>query len=182
MASIAAETAPRPADPGAGAHDPMRDDSGAGAVATYLAFVLGGQVFAAPIGSVREIVDACAIAPLPNAPHDVLGMIDLRGQSIGVIDLAARLGLRVAPEDGGRIVVFEFGHGGTAVSLGVVTERVLRVTEVGPEAHEPVPETLSGWRCEAATSLARMEDGRAIVLDIDRLLRRDATPGPFDFD
>jgi purine-binding chemotaxis protein CheW len=148
---------------------------------TYLSFVLGGQVFAVPIAVVREVVDLCEIAPLPNAPHDVLGMIDLRGQSIGVIDLAARLGVRVSPEVGGRIVVFEFECAGTTVSLGVVTERVLRVAEVPQDAHEDVPETLSGWRCDAATALARTEDGRAILLDIDRLLRRTNAPDPFDF-
>jgi len=158
---------------------------------TLLTFVLGGQVFAVPVTHVREIVDCSDISALPNAPHDVLGLIDLRGQSVPVVDLAARLGIRAAPGPEARIVVFAFagGPGGdgqeaaaaAVASLGVLTERVLRVAEIAQDALEPMPDTLSGWRCEAATTLARTEDGRALVLDVDGLLRRGGTPGPFDF-
>ncbi len=165
---------------------------------TLLTFVLGGQVFAVPVTHVREIVDRSEISALPNAPHDVLGLIDLREQSVPVVDLAARLGIRAEMGAEARIVVFAFAdgarrHGGDTddatsagdagmASLGVLTERVLRVAEIPQDALEPMPDTLSGWRCEAATTLARTEDGRALVLDVDSLLRRGGRPGPFDFD
>jgi purine-binding chemotaxis protein CheW len=152
---------------------------------TLLTFVLGGQVFAVPVTHVREIVDPTEISALPNAPHDVLGLIDLRGKSVPVVDLAARLGLRADPGGESRIVVFSFdegeGEAGSA-SLGVLTERVLRVADIPQESLEPLPDPLSGWRCEAATTLARTEDGRALVIDVDSVLRRSGQPGPFDFD
>ncbi|MEE4119674.1 MAG: chemotaxis protein CheW [Paracoccaceae bacterium] len=173
--------APLSADP-----DAPGDAPDGPAPLTLLTFVLGGQVFAVPVTHVREIVDRSEISALPNAPHDVLGLIDLRGQSVPVVDLAARLGIRAEPGAEARVVVFAFsgeGEGGAAAtSLGVLTERVLRVAEIGLDALEPMPDTLSGWRCEAATTLARTEDGRALVLDVDGLLRRGRRPGPFDFD
>lgn len=195
-------TDPHAAPPGA-ATDPAADAPSS----TLLTFVLGSQVLAVPVTHVREIVDRSEIAPLPNAPHDVLGLIDLRGRSVPVIDLAARLGLCATPGDEARIVVFALADGaarpaagpaggqvgdadadggggaggGGFTCLGVLTERVLRVIELPHDALEDMPDTLSGWRCDAAACLARTEDGRALVLDVDRLLRRDAAPGPFDF-
>src|SRR6056297_1463875 len=111
MSDFAADPAPQADLLAPGAMTPGGEPEGAEAPPslTALSFVLGGQVFAVDVHHVREIVDLADIAPLPNAPHDVLGITDLRGQSIVIVDLAARLGTRAEPADDARIVVFEFG-------------------------------------------------------------------------
>ena len=148
---------------------------------TVLTFALGTQVFAVDVHRVREILDATEIAPLPNAPHDVLGMIDLRGQSIAVVDLASRIGTRSDTGSTGRLVVFEFPRDGKTISLGVPADRVLRVREILADTIEPVPDTLSGWQCDVADGMARTDDGIALILGIDRILARTGEPGPFEF-
>ena len=149
---------------------------------TVLTFTLGEQVFAVDVHRVQEILDLTAISPLPNAPHDVLGMIDLRGQGIAIVDLAGRIGAPAASNDDARIIVFEFPNGERFTSLGVVAEKVLRVREMAEKDVEPVPETLSDWRCDVAGGMVRTEDGIAMILEIDRILCNDGRPGPFDFD
>ncbi|MFN3613726.1 MAG: chemotaxis protein CheW, partial [Rubrimonas sp.] len=75
---------------------------------TYVTFELAGQVFAVDVAHVREVLDMQPIARLPNAAGDVLGMIDVRGESIAVIDLPSRLGImRSEAEADARIVVLE---------------------------------------------------------------------------
>lgn len=150
---------------------------------TVLTFTLGRQVFAVDVHRVREILDATEIAPLPNAPHDVLGMIDLRGQSIAIVDLASRIGTRMDQADGtGRIVVFEFETGTKTTSLAVPADRVLRVRDIAVDSIEPVPDTLSDWQCDVADGMARTDDGIALILGIDRILAGGTgQPGPFDF-
>jgi purine-binding chemotaxis protein CheW len=149
---------------------------------TVLTFRLGAQVFAADVGSVREVVDLCAIAPMPGAPHSVLGMIDLREEQISIIDLADRLGLPFAEGEHKRIIVFTFGEGQSAFSLGVVADQVLRVCEIDSTSLEPMPETRTGWKNADIEGLVRIEEGSAMVLGIERILcGQQQLPGEFDF-
>ena len=60
---------------------------------TYLTFDLGDQTLGVEVRHVREILDLQKITRLPNAPMDVLGVVDVRGTSVPIIDLRARLGL-----------------------------------------------------------------------------------------
>ena len=61
----------------------MNDDN------QYVTLGAGGEVFAAPVETVREILDLRPITALPNAPPYLDGMIDLRGRTIPVVDLRA---------------------------------------------------------------------------------------------
>lgn len=149
-------------------------------------FRLGPLVFAVDVAWVREVVDLCAIAPLPGAPHGVLGMIDLREEPIAIMDLASRLGISATEGPDTRIIVFTFGadagSDSEAVSLGVVADQVLRVCEVADGAVEPMPETRTGWRSADVEGIVRTDDGAAMLLAIDRILCGDAgRPGEFDF-
>jgi len=149
---------------------------------TLVTFRLGPQVFAVDVGWVREVVDICETAPLPGAPHGVIGMIDLREETISIMDLASRLGIRSAEGKDTRIIVFTFGDDESAVSLGVIADQVLRVCEIDAHALEPMPDTKTGWRSADIEGLVRTEDGNAMVLEIEKILCAGADqPGEFDF-
>ncbi|WP_233270343.1 chemotaxis protein CheW [Chachezhania sediminis] len=159
-----------------------QDDPSEASTLTFLTFRIGTQVFAVDVHFVREILAAGALSKLPNTPHDVLGMIDLRGQAIAIIDLAGKLGAEPDGEDDDRVIVFEFSVDGRTTSLGAIADEVLRVDEVLLEAIEPVPETLSGWRCEEASGMIRSEECIAILLRIDHILCRGVRQGPMEFE
>ena len=59
---------------------------------SLVVFALGEQAFALPVGVVEGVVQAVEVAPLPDAPRGVLGVINLRGRVVPVLDLPARLG------------------------------------------------------------------------------------------
>lgn len=161
-----------------------RDDQAARTASrTLLTFRLDGQVFAVDVTHVREIVDPSEITTLPGAPSGVLGMIDLRGDAIAILDLSAHLTLADARGPESRIIVFCFGEDhGTAVSVGVVAQQVLRVCEIASTGVAPLPETTMQWRNADIEGLVLTEDGKAILLDILRIFggNRDL-PGDFDF-
>lgn len=74
----------------------------------YLIFRIGGEAFAAPLLSIREIVEPLAYRPVPNMNEYFLGMANLRGQIMGVLDLGQRFGLKpVAGSKEGVYLVFE---------------------------------------------------------------------------
>jgi purine-binding chemotaxis protein CheW len=158
------------------------DEEDRAGLRTLVTFRLDRQVFAVDVTHVREIVDVSEIAPLPGAPPSVLGMIDLRGETIAIIDLASHLGLPDRRGADSRIIVFSFGHEEEVVSLGVVAQQVLRVCEVTSGGMEPMPHTTAPWRNADVVGLVMTEDGKAIVLDTSRILRSGGDlPGEFDF-
>ncbi len=70
----------------------------------YLIFRIGKEAFAAPLLSIREIVEPLVYRPVPNMNDYFLGMANLRGQIIGVLDLGIRFGL--GPVVGSKESVF----------------------------------------------------------------------------
>lgn len=95
---------------------------------------LGDQEFGLEIGQVREIIRLSAVTPMPNVPETVLGMINVRGKIIPVVDMHRYLGL--APTTAGlaaRIVVIDIG--GTSIGLQVdAATDVIRVARASLEA------------------------------------------------
>jgi purine-binding chemotaxis protein CheW len=91
----------------------------------------GGEHYALPVANVREIAQPGQITPVPGAPSPVLGVWNLRGDVMAVLDLAALLGIE-ADEEPDRIVVAEDG----GLHAGIAVESVLDVGSL-PELREP---------------------------------------------
>lgn len=149
--------------------------------ATYVTFELADQVFAVDVANVREILDMQPIAALPNAPGDLLGMVDVRGEGIAVVDLPGRLGLMGQRElSEGRIVVFEFGTTDPPTPLGVIADRVLSVIEIPDAEIEPAPSGMTRWDAGSLRGVARVAGRLTMILALHTLFA-DAGRGDFDF-
>ncbi|MCH7937687.1 MAG: chemotaxis protein CheW [Proteobacteria bacterium] len=141
----------------------------------YVTFRVEGQLFGIPVLRVQDILKPERIAPVPLAPKEVKGSINLRGRIVTVIDVRIRLGL--APRDDN----YE--------SMGVTVEQdndlyTLMVDEIGDvielsrDCYERNPGTLDSlWR-EFTSGVFRLDKELMVVLDIDRLLdlNKDRTP------
>lgn len=163
-------------DPGA---TPVEGEEGAAHAATLLTFDLAGQKLAVDVRQVREILDLQPIARVPNAGSDVLGVIDVRGEAITMIDLGDRLGMR---RDGfardARIIVLELSGGGSLQVVGFEADAVLSVVDVAPQAIERVPvPTATRWRGAAVTGMTRLDGALFMIVDLEALLAGDPTGG-----
>lgn len=149
-----------------------------GETRTCVTMELGDLALALDVATVREILDFRPVTPLPNAPADLLGMIDLRGESIAVIDLTARLGLSGRNVDPGRIIVLDLddGRGGP---IGMIADRVLSVIEVPHDTMEPAPETRLGWSSTGMLGVLRIGGRQTILLDPARILGEETDHGFF---
>jgi len=96
---------------------------------------VGGEQYGVPVEDVLEVADAGEIVPVPGSGPALLGVRNLRGQVLPVVDLAAVLGLpRTATP--GRVVVV--ADGGRAAGLGVDSVKgVEPLPEGGEEADSP---------------------------------------------
>lgn len=148
---------------------------------TCVTFEMAGQIFAVDVSQVREILDMQPISRLPNAPGDLLGMIDVRGEGIALVDLASRLGVGGTPDpDQGRIIVFEFGQAENQVAVGVIADKVLSVVDLTAADVEPAPRTMVRWQGEAVRGVTRIGGQIVLLLSLDLVF--DAQPSDaFDF-
>jgi purine-binding chemotaxis protein CheW len=145
--------------------------------ANYVTLAIDQDVYGLPVEGVREILEFRHVARLPHAPHCVLGMIDLRGQSFPVVDLRLRLGLRPAePTPATRIVILNATQGGASVGVGLVAERVFEVTGFDDDALEPAPVIGTDMASACVAGVGRRNGRMVVVFDLDRLLRLDDMP------
>ncbi|NBZ86723.1 chemotaxis protein CheW [Stagnihabitans tardus] len=155
---------------------------------TFVTFDLGDQTFAVDVANVREILDAQEISPLPNATSDLMGMIDIRGQGIPVMDLSLPLGLhrRTHGEADERLIVLDFAED-AAPTVAIAADRVRSVIEIAASVIDPVPQVPGTWASGAMKGVTRLDGALVYVIDLREALRmapqdRSGLKGPFDFD
>jgi purine-binding chemotaxis protein CheW len=160
-----------------------RADSDSGAAMenerTLLVFDLVGEYCGLEVNLVREIVHVPPrITRVPNAPHYVRGVINLRGTVIPVLDCALKMGSsQTGNTSESRIVVAEF----EGIQFGVLVDAVREVRTVPDSLIESEDSSSAGSiGTEYVIGIAKMDDGRLIVLldlaelfDITQLLEED---------
>ena len=152
------------------------------AAAMVVTLALGKEVCALEVAMVREILDSGPITRLPEAPPFLAGVIDVRGETVPVIDLRVKLGMTAAPvTPETRIVVVELGRRDRSLAVGLQVERVFEVAQLEPRGLQPPPDIGGGWRPACIKAIGRLRDDFVIVLDLPKLFSADeidAIPAP----
>jgi purine-binding chemotaxis protein CheW len=139
--------------------------------AQYVTLGVAEELFAAPVERVQEILDMRAIARLPQAPVNLLGMIDVRGQGIPVLDLRLTLGLMPAEDTNNtRIIVLTVNVKDRATTVGLRADRVFEVTVLDSPELDPPPQVSGTWTGQCIAGIGRRNGRFVTVLDLDRLL------------
>ena len=147
----------------------------------YVTLGAPGTVFAVPVGRVRQILDLQPALPLPRAPVHFLGLIDLRGHSVPVIDLRRKLGMPdVADTADTRILVLDVDGGQTGNWIGIKTDQVFEVTHLDPDSFEDPQQTGLAWCSGVVAGIAHRNGSFVTVLDTDHLLAPDVAEGQAD--
>lgn len=144
----------------------------------YVVFRLGAEEYGLPVSTVNSIIRFEEATPVPRAPKSVLGVINLRGRIIPVVDLKMRFsGEPFVAEAQSRIVVAE----GASGLVGVAVDAANEVVEFSEDASRPVPEgVLSADTARAFTGVVEREGSLVILLDLDEAVPRGeyaGTPG-----
>lgn len=147
--------------------------------AQYVTLGVADELFAAPVETVQEILDMRAIARLPQAPANLLGMIDVRGQGIPVLDLRLTLGLMPAGDTPNtRIIVLTVHARGQGLTVGLRADRVFEVTVLDSPELDPPPQVSGSWTGRCIAGIGRRNGQFVTVLDLDRLLGAVELPVP----
>ncbi|MGC8462083.1 MAG: chemotaxis protein CheW [Acidimicrobiales bacterium] len=133
-------------------------------------FVIGGLHLGVDVEDVAEVLRQQPTTPVPLAPDEVAGLINLRGEIVTALDLRRRLGLEASGPSPRMNVVLKAGDG--AVSL--LVDQIGDVVMVSDDDFEPPPETVTGSTRELILGTFKLDGRLLLLLDTERFLARSA--------
>jgi purine-binding chemotaxis protein CheW len=144
---------------------------GAELAGKYLTFALDDEEYGLEILKVREIMGVMDVTHVPQTMPFVLGVINLRGKVIPVLDLRLKFGLdyRQPDERTCTIVVEVVGSTGNRLLMGIVVDQVREVVTVRGEDIDLTPSFGVELDTNYILGLAKLDDAVKILLDIDRI-------------
>ncbi|WP_422372377.1 chemotaxis protein CheW [Hoeflea sp.] len=147
----------------------MQENTNTTAQSGYLeiiSFHLGEQVFCVNIMAVREIRGWAPSTTLPHTPPHVLGVINLRGSVIPVIDMAIRLGLKpIEPTERSAIIVTNIA----GKLVGLLVENVSDMITVNEADLQPAPDVLPAAERALTKAIIPVDKQMICYLDLDAL-------------
>nr|WP_315421623.1 chemotaxis protein CheW [uncultured Pseudomonas sp.] len=140
----------------------------------HLSFRVRDADYALPIELVREIIEYAQVTAVPMMPAFIHGVINLRGNVVPVLDLAARFGFELT-RAGNRtcIVIIELALSDSSQAIGLVVDAVDAVLDIDPQQVVAPPPFGAGIRTDFIAGMARNEQGFTIILDIAQVLSLD---------
>jgi purine-binding chemotaxis protein CheW len=132
-----------------------------------LVFRLEDEAYGVNVMHVQEVLRITEIAPVPGAPEYVLGIINLRGSVVTVIDTRLRFGLPVGKtDDDSRIVVIESEQ----QVVGILVDSVAEVVDLRASQIDAAPNIGNEESSRYIQGVATLDDTLLIVVDLNKLL------------
>ena len=130
-------------------------------------FRLEDEIYGINVMLVQEVLRVTEIAPVPGAPHFILGIINLRGNVVTVIDTRSRLGLPARDmDDSTRILIIEInGH-----VVGMVVDSVAEVVDLNMSEVESAPNVGNDDNAKYIQGVVSREEYLLILMDLNKLL------------
>jgi len=133
----------------------------------YLTFFAGSEEYGRQIHKVREIFCMMPVTPVPQLPHHILGVINLRGRVIQVTDFRARVGMFSQEQTAETCIIVVETCG---VDVGMVVDKVSEVVNIQGESIEAAPSFGPGVNTDFLLGIGKAEKGVKLLLDIDKVL------------
>jgi len=136
-----------------------------------IAFELDSELYGADIDEVAEVMEMVPIMHLPNVPAFILGLINLRGTIVPLIDLRVLFNLnQKAWNNDSRIIIMK----GNNFLVGIVADCMQDLLRLHPEAFHPSPPDATRIDTEYFKQVSKVDDRLLIVLDMKKFLEKTA--------
>ena len=140
----------------------------------FLTFGLGDDIFALDVIKAKEVLDFSEVTQVPQTPDYMLGVINLRGSVVPVIDMRRKFNMEVADRTRNScIVVVEVDVDGEPVTVGALVDSVREVIDLDPAQIEPPPRIGTKLNTEFIKGMGNLDDRFVIILDIDKIFSTD---------
>jgi len=140
----------------------------------YLTFKLGEELFGVDVSKAREVLDFAEVTKVPQAPDYMLGVINLRGSVVPVINLRQKFGMdEIEQTIDTCTIVMEIEIDGDIIVIGTVADAVQEVLDLDASQIEPPPRLGTKLNTAFIKGMGNLNDQFIIILDIDRVFTAD---------
>lgn len=137
----------------------------------YLTFILGNEEYGVNILKVQEIRGWDSATAIPNTPDYVLGVVNLRGLVVPIVDLRQRFSLDKADFGPTTVVVIvKASQSGKERTVGMVVDAISDVYNIGLDDIRDAPDMGSAITTEFISGLTTVDEKMVILLDVDQLI------------
>lgn len=150
--------------------NPREEAGGGGGARKVLTFSLGGEVYGVDILRVKEIRGWTPVTRIPQSPPAMLGVLNLRGVIVPIVDLRVRFGLPAAEFNAVTVtIVLSLHTGAGQKEFGFVVDSVRDVVDLTPDGIRAAPEVGSTAANEFIEAIATHDEQMLILLNAERL-------------
>ncbi len=140
----------------------------------YVTFSLGDELFGVEVTRTREILSLTPVTSVPQTPDYLLGVINLRGQVVPVVDMRLKLGLPAGEDtEDTCIIVVEVQVDGESITVGALSDAVREVLNIRADQIEPPPRLGTRLNTEFITGMGKVDEQFMILLNIDRIFNSE---------
>jgi purine-binding chemotaxis protein CheW len=134
---------------------------------SFVTFSLAEETYAIDVLQVQEVLKLTEIAPVPGVPNYILGIINLRGDVVTVIDGRRRMGLpdHDATEQS-RIVIIDVDN----QNVGILVDSVAEVVQIASKDIDPAPAVGNDQNSRFILGVYSSPDGLTILISLEKLL------------
>jgi purine-binding chemotaxis protein CheW len=137
----------------------------------FLTFKLAREEYGLEILKVKEIFGLMSITKVPRTPDYILGVINLRGKVIPVIDLRSRFSMdRIESTNETCIIVVDVKRDNQSVLMGILVDGVSEVLDISADEIEDTPSFGGNVDTEFILGMGKAKDRVIMLLDIDKVM------------
>ncbi|MGE5505828.1 MAG: chemotaxis protein CheW [Actinomycetota bacterium] len=138
----------------------------------FISFTIGAEEYGIDIMAIREIKGWAPTTPLPEVPEFIMGVIDLRGAIVPIVDLRARFHHGRTDPTRTHVIIVVAAAGGQA---GLLADAVVDIVDVAAEDIHPVPQLdTGGERARFLTGLVTVAGRMVALLDLNTVIGEHA--------
>jgi len=154
----------------------IRDEASGGVLRKVLTFSLGSEVYGLDILRLKEIRGWSPVTRLPHTPGYLLGVLNLRGVVVPVIDLRLRFGLAVTQVTPLTVImVLSLPSAAGQRECGIVVDSVRDVVDIDTRNIRPAPAISGETGSEFIEGIATVDEQMLILVDAQRLASSDSS-------
>ena len=132
----------------------------------FIEFSLGKEDYAIPLLMVREVISVPETTPIPKSPSHFLGIINLRGQVISVVDLRKKLKVEAKQEKEEAVIIVDIG----SMNIGMVVDSINKVLAFSFDEVSEMPEVENQINTQYILGVYKKENSLTVLLDIAKVL------------
>jgi purine-binding chemotaxis protein CheW len=141
---------------------------------TYLSFIVCEELFAVNVRKVLEVLQKQRITQVPNAPDEIKGIINFRGDVVPVFESRIKFDLPERnDEEAFVIIVLDLSKENEIFRIGAIVDRVKDVITIEDNEIKPVPVMSKDFNADFLQGIFKQNEDFIMLLDVDKVFTND---------